>query len=490
MALFSELRRRNVFKVALLYAVASWLIVWLEGEIHDLIALPAWTNAFTLTILALGFPVALWFAWTYEITPVGLKKAVDVDQTQSIVYKTGQKLNAAVAVLLTLGVLAVFGQRLLPVFVFPFAGGPEGDAPVLDSTPADIRKFVLENGLTIIVWPDPDAGGALLYNLAHAARADGVCVGGHVTAFGARFPAEGLEAVVTTEVTRLQNLEPDLATAMTEYGASFFEHRVYTDTRNRFPIYGRPSGRERCTERALISYYQSFFAPNESTVIVMGNVGPDNVFALFEELAGPLPARESSPFEPAEIPNHSGVRRTVVDPAVRATTLQLSFHAARHASYEQLPMALLLYVLVGNEGSRLQRSLIDEAGVATHVDGHMVAATGPAVVHLELELPTGGNVAKAEQATLDALQLLVEEGISEEELAAARTVILDDLEQSLETGANRAIALGLYEIFSGDYEALFAVPDQLETISAYDLQQLAAMLFAETNLSVGIIQPR
>lgn len=490
MALFSELRRRNVFKVVLLYAIASWLIVWLEGEIHDHITLPAWTNVFTLTILALGFPVALWFAWTYEITPVGLKKAVDVDQTQSIVYKTGQKLNAAVAVLLTLGVLAVFGQRLLPDFVFPFVGGPEGDAPALDATPDEIRKLVLDNGLRIVVWPDPAAGGVLLYNLAHAARADGICVGAHVTAFGARFPAEALEAVVGVEVTRLQNLEPDLAVATTEFGANFFEQRVYTDTRNRFPIYGRPSGRERCTERALISYYQSFFAPNESTVIVMGNVDPDDVFALFEDLAGPLPARKSSPFEPVEIPSHSGVRRTVVDPAVGATTLQLSFHAARHASYEQLPMALLLYVLVGSEESRLQRGLIDGAGVATHVDGHMVAATGPTVVHFELELPQRGNVAKAEQATLDALQLLIDEGISEEELVAARAVILEDLEQSLETGAARAIALGLYEIFSGDYEALFAVPVELQSISTSDLQQLAGMLFVETNLSVGIIQPR
>ena len=94
MALFAELRRRNVLKVALLYVVASWLIVFLVGSVQARLVMPIWTETFTYFVLAVGFPVALWFAWTYEITAVGLKRAVDVDQTPSIVYKTGQKLNA------------------------------------------------------------------------------------------------------------------------------------------------------------------------------------------------------------------------------------------------------------------------------------------------------------------------------------------------------------------------------------------------------------
>ena len=89
MSLFSELRRRNVIKVALVYAVACWLVVWIIDHLVD-IGLSAWVSDYVLLLLAVGFPVALIFAWAYEITPTGLQKAVDVDQTQSIVYKTGQ----------------------------------------------------------------------------------------------------------------------------------------------------------------------------------------------------------------------------------------------------------------------------------------------------------------------------------------------------------------------------------------------------------------
>lgn len=489
MALFTELRRRNVFKVALLYAVACWLVVWIVREAQDALTLPSWTNAFALTILALGFPAALWFAWTYEITPVGLKKASDVDQTQSIVYKTGQKLNAAVAVLLVLGVLAVFGQRLLPTFEFLVPGGPEGDAPVGERTPEEIRSLVLENGLKVIVWPNPDADGALLYNFAHAARADGVCVGAHVTAYGARFTPDALEPVVEVEAARLHNVEPDLSVAMTEFGASFFEHRVYTDMRNRFPIYGRPTGLDACSERALIAYYQSFFAPNESTIVVVGNVEPDEVFSVVEDLAGPIPARDQKPFDSMPVDSYIGVRRTVVDPSVQSAMLQLSFHEPGDAGYRQLPMALLLYVLVGDEESRLQKGLIDDAGLATRVDGHLVAATGPTVAHIEVTLAAGEDAAAAEKATLEALRKLVDEGISDEALAAARKVIIEDYDQSLLSDANRAVAIGLYEIFSGDYEKLFTVPRELLNITAYDLQKIAAELFVETNLSVAVITP-
>ena len=85
MAIFAELRRRNVIKVALLYVIASWLVLWFVRHTGTTLGLPAWGENLLWLAIVIGFPVALLFAWTYEITPAGLKKAVDVDQTQSIV---------------------------------------------------------------------------------------------------------------------------------------------------------------------------------------------------------------------------------------------------------------------------------------------------------------------------------------------------------------------------------------------------------------------
>ncbi len=175
MSLFSELRRRNVLRVALLYAVASLLLLWIVDHAVSGGMLPVWASEFMLLLLAIGFPVALIFAWVYEITPQGLKKGVDVDQTQSIVYKTGQKLNAAVAVLAVLGVAALIGERLLPEFelvrpepVEEIPLRPVYDSPETAGVPKEISSYNMANGLRIIVWPDHDIPNVVLYNFVRA----------------------------------------------------------------------------------------------------------------------------------------------------------------------------------------------------------------------------------------------------------------------------------------------------------------------------------
>ncbi len=124
-------------------------------------------------MLVIGFPVALIFAWVYEITPDGLKKAADVDQTQSIVYKTGQKLNAAVAVLGVLGVAPFMASACCRSSTDP-AGAVRGvpvrpvyDSPEPPACPRD-PAYSMDNGLKIIVWPDHDIPNVVMYNFVRA----------------------------------------------------------------------------------------------------------------------------------------------------------------------------------------------------------------------------------------------------------------------------------------------------------------------------------
>ena len=352
MALFAELRRRNVLKVALLYAVACWLIVWFVDVVQAEVSVPTWTDAFTYFVLAVGYPVALWFAWTYEITPGGLKKAADVDQTQSVVYKTGQKLNAAVAVLLVLGVLAVFGQRLLPTFEFLVPGIPEGDAPASADVPADIRSLTLDNGQKIIVWPDHDIPNVVMYNfvraggrneypgitgLSHffehmmflgtsnlepgefdrtmeaAGGANNAFTSSDLTVYIDWFPVSALETIFVIEADRFQNLETYADAVQSEREVVSSERRSAIDNNNfsrlaeqmqatayvahpyQFPIIGWPSDIESWTEDDLRSYYETYYAPNNRTIVIAGDVTPKQIFELAEKYFAPIPAQEPPP---------------------------------------------------------------------------------------------------------------------------------------------------------------------------------------------------
>jgi len=105
MSLFEELKRRNVFKVAVAYIIVAWLLLQVSDTLVPALHLPEWFNSGVAFVLIIGFPIAMIFAWAFEMTPEGLKKEKDVDRSQSIVTNTGKKLNNTILVLLALAVV-------------------------------------------------------------------------------------------------------------------------------------------------------------------------------------------------------------------------------------------------------------------------------------------------------------------------------------------------------------------------------------------------
>lgn len=91
--LFSELKRRNVFRVGVAYSVVAWGVMQVVDLVAPRMALPEWVPGFVILLLGIGFPVALVFAWAYEITPEGLKKTAEVDPAISVTRQTGRSID-------------------------------------------------------------------------------------------------------------------------------------------------------------------------------------------------------------------------------------------------------------------------------------------------------------------------------------------------------------------------------------------------------------
>lgn len=105
MRVFSELKRRNVHRMAAVYVVASWLIMQVTEVAMTLADLPGWTGRLTLILLALGFPIALIFSWFYELTPEGIALEKNIRAGESIGHITGRRLDFVVIALLCAAVL-------------------------------------------------------------------------------------------------------------------------------------------------------------------------------------------------------------------------------------------------------------------------------------------------------------------------------------------------------------------------------------------------
>ncbi len=106
-SLFSELKRRNVIRVAVLYGVVSWLILQVSDIAMPALGLPEWSITLVLYFLAIGFPIALIFAWAFELTPDGLKRTKEVDPNASVTPVTGQKINHLIIGLLSVALVFV-----------------------------------------------------------------------------------------------------------------------------------------------------------------------------------------------------------------------------------------------------------------------------------------------------------------------------------------------------------------------------------------------
>ena len=317
----------------------------------------------------------------------------------------------------------------------------------------DVQAITLDNGLTIIVWPDHDIPNVVFYNFVRAGgrneypgitglshffehmmfngtstRAPGEfdrimeASGGannaytsqDVTVYMEWFPKSALATIFELEGDRLANLAFDPEVVESERGVVYSERRTRVDNDNsgrlfeqvlatayvahpyQFPVIGWPSDIEAWTLDDLKDYFRTYYAPNNCTIVVAGDVTPEEIKALASEYLGGIPAQPPpAPVRTVE-PPQSGVRRVSVEAPAQTPLLHLAFHAGASADPGRLPLELLLEILAGGESSRLHRLLVEEEQLAISVDGYLPDTFDPGFVYLLLTLPPGGDPARRE----------------------------------------------------------------------------------------------
>jgi TolB-like protein len=108
MSLIAELKRRNVFRVGAAYAIVAWLLIEVASVLLPTFDAPDWVMKAFSSLVILGFPLALIFAWAFELTPEGIKRESAVSPDESITHVTGRKLDFAIIGLLALAVVFMF----------------------------------------------------------------------------------------------------------------------------------------------------------------------------------------------------------------------------------------------------------------------------------------------------------------------------------------------------------------------------------------------
>jgi TolB-like protein len=163
MSFIEELKRRNVFKVGIAYAVTTWILMQLVDVVSEILVLPVWAPKLILLMLVVGFIPALILAWAFELTPEGIKLEKDVSRTQSITPKTGRKLDLTIIALLGLALAYFIWESRFEQKIAEFEASTAEvsneeavtEAPVAESGEASVE--VDENSIAVLPFANRSA---------------------------------------------------------------------------------------------------------------------------------------------------------------------------------------------------------------------------------------------------------------------------------------------------------------------------------------------
>ncbi len=414
------------------------------------------------------------------------------------------------------------------------------------AAPDEIRSLTLDNGLRIIVWPDRDIPNVALYNyvrvgsrneapgitgLAHffehmmfngtARRPPGEfdrdmeARGGRnnatttddLTIYMDWFPSTALDLVFDLEGDRLGHLAFDPKVVESERGVVYSERRLRVEDDNtgflaeqvqstafaahpyHFPTIGWPSDIEGWTLADLQHFFKTYYAPNNCTFVVAGDVDAGEVFALARKFLAPIPRQAPPPVVRTVEPVQPGEKRVTVERRAQTPLLQLAYKAPKADDPRNLTLGLLSTILAQGDASRLHRLLVEEKKLAVSVDTYLQEGFDPGLFWVFVTLPEGGNPDIVE-AVIDAeFAKLVSEGVSDAELARARNLTDVAYFQQLATIDGKARLLGEFEVMHGDYRKLFDLPGAIARVTREDIRAAAKELLDARHRTVGVLMP-
>ena len=136
---FKELKRRNVFRVAIAYVLVAWVLLQIADVLFPALGLPEWTIRLVAGLLILGFPLSVFFAWAFELTPEGLKRDEEVNRSDSVTKAGAQRLNVATIVVAIVAVGLFAADR----FVWQSEDEPDAPQPTASAPPDESRSIAV-----------------------------------------------------------------------------------------------------------------------------------------------------------------------------------------------------------------------------------------------------------------------------------------------------------------------------------------------------------
>ena len=422
----------------------------------------------------------------------------------------------------------------------PAKAAPATRVPGLEQ----VQAITLANGMRVIVWTDRDIPNVALYNwvrvgsrnevpgitgLAHffehmmfngtSKRAPGEfdkimeAQGGsnnaftseNVTVYQDWVPRSALDLVLDLESDRIANLAFDPKVVESERGVVYSERRLSVEDNNQgflaeqmqatafvahpyqIPTIGWPSDIQGWKLEDLQKFFKTNYAPNNCTLIMVGDLSAEEGFALAKKYFEPIPRQQPPPPVRTVEPEQLGEKRVSIERPAQTPILDFAYKSPAANDPQGPAINLLVSILTDGDSARLHRLLVEDKKVAIEVGGQFQEGFDPGLTWLQLTLPEGANIPEVEKTVDEALAQVVSAGVTDAELTRAKNQYAAGFWGRIATINGKAGLLGEFEVFEGDYKKLFDSPATYEKVTRADVQKAAALIFQKNHRTVGVL---
>ena len=442
-------------------------------------------------------------------------------------------------------------SNLLRISFFLFLFAPLSWAA--SSQPADTHEFNFNNGLKLIVREDhraPTVAHMVWYRAGSMDETNGrtgvahvlehmmfkgthqvkagefsrlvAAVGGRENAFTSRdytayfqqVEKSKLEDVIKLEADRMSNLNFDDAEFAKEIQVIMEERRLRTEDNPssllneslmatafmsspyRHPVIGWMNDLVNMKAADARDWYRSWYAPNNATVVISGDVDPQQIYKMVQKYYGSAIAHELPVRKPQVEPPQKGIKQVLVKAAADNAQLAMAWKVPRLEpgkldDPEPYALELLTAVLDGYDNARLNRVLVKQEKVVNDVGvSYDMVSRGPELFLIGATLAKGKTVDQAQASIRKALDDLKQKGILESELKRIQVRILSEQIYKRDSIFGQAMEIGSTEMAGFSWREIDLMLEKMQTITPAQVQAVAKKYLVDEGLTIAVLDPQ
>ena len=263
------------------------------------------------------------------------------------------------------------------------------------------------------------------------------------------------------------------------------------------PVVGHMNDLENMTAADAREWYNNWYAPNNATLVVVGDVKAQDVFKLANQYFGKLKAKKLPARKPQVEPAQIGERRVVVKAPGKLPYLVMGFHVpviqnANDTNVEPYALDVLSGVLSGTDSARLNQSLVRESQLAVEVGaGFDSTSRGRQGLFELVGTPSEGKtVAELEAAIFAQIEKIKTDGVTQAELNRVKAAVISSDVYQRDSMFYQAMQIGQLETMQYSYKMLDSYPKLLAAVTSDDIKKVAAKYLVKDNMTVGTLDPQ